>query len=148
MSAKMANSIILIVLIGIGAWYWISAATLGTGTATNPGPGYYPRLLAVLLTVCCAIKLIHTWFRERPEKIAIPNLSILALTAGIVGLFFISWLTFGYFHIHMALFLFAMITIYRFQGVNGKVLLHNAAAALAISLMIYIIFDWLLHFQL
>lgn len=73
------------VVIGLAGFFGSQSYDLGT--ATNMGPGYFPRLLAILMIMlgCCA--LIEQLIRRRHEIMPVPNVKPLLFVVCGVALF-------------------------------------------------------------
>lgn len=146
MDTKRADIVTSILFIGLGFFVLYRASQLKESPFTTIGSGYFPSLLAVMLIIFSFIILMRAFVKKEKEKIPFPHHLRIWVTVGILVLFFLAWQFIGYFYLVTFLFLLTLFFIYG-KKFNTKAACINFGLSLAITVIIYFIFNNLLFIQ-
>lgn len=141
MSYKKADLFFLIAFIVLGIAYWVAVEELPEATdSVSLGPRYFPTILAVLLLALCGASLLRA-VRKSDRQIPLPNRKMMSVTIGLTMLFFAGWAELGYFYLFLFLFVLACLTTYKPLAEWKRHLSVHSAISLAITVMMYVIFQ-------
>jgi hypothetical protein len=135
----MRIGFLLAVLAGGVFYSYIAFSELAfLGTTGRLGPGFFPRIVGVMLIATCLLGIAPDIGRMRSDDLRSaywpPALAIATLSAGMIWLFTLVGGTLA-----MAIFLLAALSILN----RGRVL-QNVAVAVLLPLGVYLLFDvWL-----
>jgi len=99
MSHKFGTYISYIFFLGIGFWFYFSSLDLPTGQSGSFGPGYFPKILSILMIVTCIVGIVISFFSKENPRLEIPKLSSILIVIIPTVLFVITWATIGWFYI-------------------------------------------------
>jgi hypothetical protein len=148
MNSKKASLIALALIMILGFVYLKYAIDMGYGDTSTPGAGFFPILLVCLLMILCIVSLVQTAMRTDDKKIDLPNIKLILITVLISFLFILSWVGFGYFYISLFAYLLALMTVYYFDEMNKKRFGKNVIITLMITVLLFVVFDYLLALNL
>ncbi|MBD2848059.1 tripartite tricarboxylate transporter TctB family protein [Paenibacillus sp. IB182496] len=142
MKDKAATCTVLLLLTLFGWVYAISIRVTTAGGIQNStiGPAYFPMILAVLLTVLCALSFLQTVRKKESAKLEFPFFRYILITLATIVLFLLCWHFIGLFYVLSFLFLMALFLIYR-RKFNTKQIVFNAGLSGLIVLIIYLVFE-------
>src|SRR5699024_132186 len=147
MSKKMVNYLILFFLVIIAIGYFIMSNSLtSTNTSEAIGPGYFPKILSILLIVLCIFDFIKVWRENKKETQKVElNYKFIVITLGLTVLFLLTWQMIGYFYVLVFLFFSMIFSIYK---PKLKSLPVYILVSFMLVLLIYLLFNNLLkiHF--
>lgn len=132
----------ILILAGIGYLYQTSliAARLPAGLT---GPVQFPTALGIALIGLCLIELWRE-FRRVPEAdeepMRVPNAGKLAITIGLVALYFYLWSRFGQFYPLTYAFFLGLLVTYR-RDRSPRALAYLAGIAGVFVLFLYLVFQ-------
>lgn len=152
MSAKLAAYVSLLVMFVLGVFIYISSNQMtGISQLNNLGPGFFPKILAVLLMVLCVISFIQTLLKKEDKKIVIGNGKMVVATVLITATYFLVWYYHGYFYIVTFIYLSVLINLYHVKSdkkLTIKAVGLNTLISFVMILVIYVIFDLVLPFPI
>lgn len=146
MTIRFADRLFLIGFILVGAYYLFHSFELSTSFAgISFGPGHFPIILGGLLIALCLAQLAVSYFgksthEEVVEMMELPNFGMLALTIGLIALFYIAWSVTEHFYIPAGIFFFALVASYTPKR-TVKSMATAATIAFLFTLSLFLIFD-------
>lgn len=144
MSTNRTAYTTLIFLIILGVAYFYAADSLALSeTKKSMDPSYFPKLLAVLLIILCAINIFQIRKKE-DKKIEVPNIRKILTTIGLTILYFVCWGLLGFFYLFTFIYLFLLFNYYKQS--KRHILLHFGIAIVFV-LFIYVVFDVFLNIR-
>ena len=139
MSYKKATYITLfLMLIMTACYYWLALDFQDNRNRNSIGPGYFPIILSVTLTILCIISGLQT-AKKQDQVLRIPNIKLIAMSLLATAIFLVSWFYFGFFYISSFVFLVILFMLFN-PGIKKTPLLINVSIPLAITAFIYILF--------
>lgn len=127
---------LVFLLIGSGQIFMSLQLPGGLGiSAAEPGPGLFPCLVGILMTLASVSHLVQVWFVQRVESAEVEKLplDIFLLTASLMA--YILLLTRAGFMVAACLLLYSTLTIYGMPGVWRRICI--AVAGMAVSWLIF-----------
>lgn len=151
MSYKIVNILFLAFLLVLTTLYLIqSIEFIAAADDFISSPGFYPAILASIVLILSLVKLLQTITKEDKENkgtyFKVDNLKYILLTMAITIAYILLWSTFReLFYVFTFLFFLSLASLYaRARQISPlKVLLRNAIVSLAVTVVIFLIFDLL-----
>lgn len=151
MNYKVATYISLSVLMIINVIYFLRTLSLNI-FEDGFGPGFYPLILSVLLFIFLMISFIKTYLKDNSNLTKfnlIKSIKKITPIVFIIVLFFILWTYIGYFYILSLFLLISLLFITKPSVIyNKKELFVNLTVFAVYVVVIYVVFDKLLSFNL
>ena len=148
MSYKSASYITPALLAAVAiAYLWAGPGLSDPRNRGGIGPAYFPTLLGVLMLVLCGLSAVRTWMSDDDRHIAVPNLGLVAASAGLTALFLLAWQFFhGYFYALALVFCFGLMLLFgRGKGMRSHVI--GLASSVAIVAGIYGLFGYAMQIR-
>jgi len=138
-NSRRKETIIAMVLLGFSALYLVSSFRLEIGNPRNPGPGFFPIVIGVLLTVCAGTYVLRVIRKRARGEKATPSAEgrnyrgIAAIIASGISY----PLILGTFKFLLSTFVVTFLMLYLLKP---KKLLSSILLALALALASFLIF--------
>ncbi|MCH6264234.1 MULTISPECIES: tripartite tricarboxylate transporter TctB family protein [Neobacillus] len=148
MSLKKTSLFLLIGILILGVAYYKTASgfhNIGGSGAGDIGPGYYPKILALILIGLTIISIFQTIMDKKSEIINLGNIKMVGITLLLTLVYIFIWAKLNFFYIPTFLYLFTLIHIYQPEKSSKKVLIMNLMSTSGVLLGIYLFFDLLLQ---
>lgn len=144
MSYNKATYAFLALLLLLAAGYgWQALSFEDLRNRNSVGPGYFPLILAVALTILVVISTLQTRARA-DRRINIPNPWLIVATLVLSASFLLAWAALDLFYLPCFVFVLALFVLYdprrTFRQLAFKVVLTGAVTG-----FIYLLFDLLIQ---
>jgi len=74
-NGRRKETIIALALLGFSALYLVSSFRMEIGSPRNPGPGFFPTVIGLLLTVCTGIYVMRVLRKSAAEGRSAPSVA-------------------------------------------------------------------------
>lgn len=144
---KKISRVTSVVFFLIAAYAFYMASTFPPGALGVPGPGYFPKILSVLVMILAIIEFVQSIKNsdDAPEtgvKLFSKENSRVWISLGLIIIYFIGLFTIG-FIISTLIYLFVMLSYFKVKNIFIKV-----GVPIALTAVLYFVFTILLKVQL
>jgi len=155
MSNRLASQLSFAIIMIFAIIYAVATYRMKVANYGGIGPQYFPTLLAGCLILLCALGLLRSIKQDNRERLSVPNLKLITLTAGATVLYIYIWSKTGWFYLWSFLYMFGLINLYQpfwkskpFSKTGIRSLMLYLAVSLMMLVFAYFVFARLMGIRL